>query len=175
MIAPPTVHPPTVCVPQVHPPVLPPPPPPPQVPSVCDPVVLPPPPTIPVPPPPTFCDDKLTNVFHLTFSYACRKHTAFLSCQANIIWNNVIVASLNPSDYNIHTNTIEVVVLPGENRLQIEGAGYSDRKGLVIDNVKLKRDGTNINIIVNSGFEQPDVGHSWTIQNDIPGWDGKGI
>lgn len=93
----------------------------------------------------------------------------------NILWNDVIVASIVPSDYNIHTQTIVVYVKPGQNKLQIEGAGVLDSYGLTVDNVQLKRDGTNVNIVVNGNFEQPNVGLSWGLFNNIPGWEGVGI
>ena len=93
----------------------------------------------------------------------------------NILWNDVIIASIVPSDYNVQTQTIVVYVKPGQNKLQIEGAGVEDSYGLTVDNVILKRDGTNTNIVVNGNFEQPDVGYSWGIFNNIPGWEGVGI
>ena len=85
---------------------------------------------------------RLTNKFELSYTSVCRKGTALLSCQGNIIWNNVIVASIAPSHRRPERKTITVVVKPGENRLQFEGAGISDSYGLIIDNVKLKRKGT---------------------------------
>lgn len=46
----------------------------------------------------------------------------------------------------------------------------SDSFGLTVDNVKLVRDGTLANIVVNGQFEDPDVDAGWQIFNDITGW-----
>jgi len=66
-------------------------------------------------------------------------------------------------------------VQAGKNILQIEGAGFSDGYGLTIDNVQLVRQGTLDNIVVNGGFEVPNQFGSWSIYNDINGWQGTGI
>ena len=174
VVCPPTIEPPSVEVPPPELCVIKPPPPPPLPPCIEDPYV-PEPPSIPEPEPPKICDDTLPRKFKLSFQYACRKWTSFLSCQANILWNNVIIATIIPSDYNVHTYSIWVEVVGGENKLQIEGAGIKDRKGLTIDNVRLVRYGTNTNIVVNGGFQAPSVGYSWGIFNNIPGWEGVGI
>jgi hypothetical protein len=47
---------------------------------------------------------------------------------------------------------VVVYVKAGENTLQLKGSGVADRHGLTVDNVILKRDGTNKNIVVNGGF-----------------------
>lgn len=175
VVAPPTVTPPSVCIPTVEPCVIVAPAPP-QLPGLgCGPIVIPGMPSIPKPSGPQFCDNKLTSKFQLTFSYACRKNRDFSSCSGNIVWNDVILHSIVPTDYAVHIHTITVYVKAGENKLQFEGTGFDNSFGLTIDNVKLIRDGTVTNIVVNGGFEQPDVGHSWGIHNNIPGWTGVGI
>jgi hypothetical protein len=80
-------------------------------------------PQIHPPRPPTFTPDTLTNKFILKFQYACRKNVPFLSCQALVIWNDVIIATIIPTDYSVNTYEVEVIVQGGENKLQIEGAG----------------------------------------------------
>ena len=40
----------------------------------------------------------------------------------------------------------------GAHKLQIRGEGGSDSYGLIIDNVRLVKNGTNTNIVVNGGF-----------------------
>jgi hypothetical protein len=118
VIAPPTVTPPTVIVPVVNPPYIPLPPLPPQVPS-CPPSM----PTGPViAPPAPSCGNmngQLSNIFTLSFQYACRQAVAFNSCEGEILWNNVEIVSIVPTDYNIHTVTINVTAVVGQNFLQI--------------------------------------------------------
>lgn len=143
---------------------------------VIDPVVIPNLPCDPLPPPPTYnTPTQQTNKFHLSFQWACRKNVPFASCQGVVVWNDVIILSVNPSDYAIHTENLVVYVQQGQNKLQFEGAGQSNSYGLTIDNVILKRDGTLVNIVVNGGFEQPNQYGSWGIYNDIPGWKGYNI
>lgn len=180
---PPVVQPPTICPPEVIiPDILPPcaenpiaPPPPPMIPSVCDPVIAPTGPMIPIPPPPTFVDDKLTRKFKLQFEYGCKTNLNLRACKGNVLWNDVIIYSINPVDYDIHTLTLYVYVNAGENKLQFEGIGHNNFQGLGIDNVILVRDGTISNIVVNGDFEVPDAGNSWIISNNILGWEGQAI
>jgi len=40
--------------------------------------------------------------------------------------------------------------------LQIRGKGVADGYGLTIDDVSLSKDGTDKNLVVNSGFELPN-------------------
>jgi hypothetical protein len=47
--------------------------------------------------------------------------------------------------------------------------------GLLIDNVSLVRQGTSANIVINGDFSSPNVHLSWSIFNDISGWQGTGI
>ena len=141
-----------------------------EAPSIDDkPVYYPPPPPGPTPTVP------LSNKFKLSFKYACRKNVPFHSCQALVIWNDVIVATIIPNDYAVHTYSVDVFVKGGENKLQIEGAGKSNSYGITIDNVRLVRYNTATNIVVNGDFEAPDVGYSWGIFNNIEGWEGVGI
>jgi hypothetical protein len=94
---------------------------------------------------------------------------------ANVIWNNDIILSIVPTDYDLHTATVDVTVIVGANILQFEGAGASDGLGFDFTNVALVRQGdsTNTNILVNGDFSSPNVGNSWEIFfNTIPGWTG---
>ena len=54
-------------------------------------------------------------------------------------WNNALIATLAPGDYNVHTFTADVTVVVGTNTLSIQGAGTLDVFGLGIDNVQLIR------------------------------------
>lgn len=57
--------------------------------------------------------------------------------------------------------------------LEIKGKGKADSYGLTIDNVRLVRDGTNKNLVINGDFERPDLFGNWKIYDQIEGWTGK--
>jgi hypothetical protein len=177
VVAPPTVTPPTPIIPTVTPPAYCPPSLPPQVPPPNCVPVAPTPPVISIPtPPPSNCNyGSLSNQFTLTFQYACRPGVDFQSCLGDVLWDNIIIYSVVPSDYNWHSISLQVTVIPGKNSLQFEGAGVSDSYGLLIDNIQLIRQGTTTNIVVNGDFSAPNVHGSWGIFNDISGWHGTGI
>ena len=177
VIAPPVVTPPTPVIPVVNPPTYTPPTLPPQVPAPGCLPTLPTPPVITLPtPPPSNCNSgSLSNKFTLTFTYVCRPNVAFQSCAGEVLWNNVIIASIVPSDYLFHTVSFTVYAQVGQNSLQFAGAGRSDSYGLLIDNVGLVRSGTTQNIVVNGDFSVPNVYGSWGIFTDISGWKGVGI
>ncbi len=177
VVAPPTITPPTPVIPVIPSPVIPNPSLPPQVPPPTTVPVMPLPPIIPLPVrPPQNCDNQLlSNSFTLSFQYACRQQVAFQSCLGDIVWNNVVIYSIVPTDYLVHTVNLAVTVQVGSNSLQIEGAGISDSYGLTVDNVALVRAGTSVSIVVNGGFEAPDQHGSWSILTDISGWKGINI
>jgi len=85
-----------------------------------------------------------------------------------------------PTDYDIHTATIDVTAIIGANILQFEGTGASDYVGLGITNVALVRQGdsTNTNILINGDFSQPNQpnqGRRYHYYDNIPGWIGLHI
>jgi len=177
VVAPPTITPPTPVNPVIPAPVIPNPSLPPQVPPPTTTPIVPLPPVIILPPrPPQNCDNQLlSNSFTLSFQYACRQGVLFQSCLGDIVWNNIVVYSVVPTDYLVHTVSITVTAQVGKNLLQIEGAGISDSYGLTVDNVALIRAGTSVSIVVNGGFESPNQYGSWSINNDISGWKGTAI
>lgn len=177
VVAPPTVTPPTPVIPVVTPPSYTPPSLPSQVPNPNIPIVAPTGPVITLPiRPPSNCDyGALSNQFTLSFDFACRPNVAFRSCLGEVVFNNAIVYSIVPSNYQWQTITIQLTVQAGRNSLQFAGAGISDSFGVLIDNVKLVRQGTSANIVVNGDFSSPNVFGSWGIFNDISGWFGTGI
>jgi hypothetical protein len=81
---------------------------------------------------------------------------------ANVLWNDDIVLSVTPSDYNVHTATVVVTAVVGQNFLQFEGAGASDNYGLGITDMTLIKvgDSTNTNVLVNGDFMQPYLGYA---------------
>ena len=58
----------------------------------------------------------------------------------------------------------------GENILQLRGAGISDNAGLTVDNVKLVKEGTTQNLVVNGGFERPKIEKDFGGFQGIEGW-----
>lgn len=167
VVAPPTVEPPKPVLPVIPNPVIPVPQLPPQIPLPTIPIVNPP---RPVYSPPSSVGpgcSSLSNIFTFSFQWACREGVAFISCEANVIWNDVIIASIVPVDYEIHLYKVNVTVREGRNSLQIEGAGVSDSYGLTIDNVVLTRLGSAQNIVINGGFDLPNQYGGWNIYNGI--------
>ncbi len=178
VVAPPTVDAPTPVIPVVTPPRYTPPTLPPQVPPPTYIPVAPRPPVITLPnAPSSFCDndEAQSNKFTLSFKYACRPNVALDSCLGEVVWNNVIILSIVPTDNVFHTYSVVVSAGVGKNTLQFAGAGTSDSYGLLIDDVSLVRLGTTQNIVVNGGFESPNTSGAWTIKSDILGWAGIGI
>lgn len=41
--------------------------------------------------------------------------------------------------------------------------------------MKLVKEGTEENLVVNGDFEKPAVGTKWTKTNNLPGWQGKNV
>ncbi len=178
VVAPPTVNAPTPIIPVVRPPTYTPPTLPPQVPPPNQVPTAPQGPVITLPNrPPSYCDndDAQSKFFTLSFKYSCRPNVALQSCLGEVLWNNVIIKTIIPTDNIFHTFTIRVAAAVGKNSLQFVGAGISDSYGLLIDDVSLVRDGTTANIVVNGDFSSPNVHGSWGIFTDILGWKGIGI
>ena len=100
---------------------------------------------------------KAHREFTLKFQYACRKETLFDSCKGEVFWNGEMIYALAPEDRVVHDKIIKVYVNKGKNSLKFVGTGTSDRKGITIDNVRLLRYGTEVNICVNGDFEQPKM------------------
>lgn len=114
-----------------------------------------------------------TKKYKLSFQYACRTGIDLASCKGEVYWNGKRIIEIIPKNHNVHTQKANVEVIAGENKLDLAGAGKSDKLGLTIDNVKLVEVGTTNNIVVNGGFEKPDIGKKWKIQDNIPGWVGS--
>ena len=113
--------------------------------------------------------------FKLEFDYAARKNgvSSTSTSSANVLWNNVVIATLTPQNYGVHHAVYYVQLKAGENFLQFDGSGPSDKHGLNIDNVKLTSKYNNYyNLIHNAGFENPNLGagnwvYTW---GGIPHW-----
>lgn len=101
-----------------------------------------------------------TLAYKLQFDYAARANGVGspLTSRADVIWNDEVVASINPNDYAVHHISLDVELRPGYNFLSFDGASYSDSYGLLIDNVVLNSLYNSSSLIVNGGFETPYVG-----------------
>jgi predicted nucleic acid-binding Zn-ribbon protein len=117
----------------------------------------------------------LSTSFEFSLQYACRSGVAFDSAHAKFFWNDVLITEIIPSDYDLHNFSAIVEITSGTNTLRLEGAGTPDSDGLTIDNVQLKRNGVNVNIVVNGDFELPNQEGEWGIYTSIPGWTGSDI
>lgn len=90
----------------------------------------------------------------LEFDYSARKNGAAspLTSQAEIVWNDVVIASLIPQDFNVYHFNSSVKLKAGANTLAFDSAGISDGYGLIIDNVKLTSVYNSNNLISNGNF-----------------------
>jgi len=72
----------------------------------------------------------------------------------DVIWNNNVAFSVVPTDYKVHTATVVVTAVVGQNVLQFEGAGLLSGYGLTISNVALVKVGdlTKTSVLVNGNF-----------------------
>jgi hypothetical protein len=115
-----------------------------------------------------------TLTYKLEFDWAVR--TAGTSdadtSKANILWNNVVIGSLQyGGSTGINHATFTVTLNSGDNVLQFDGTGKSDSYGVSIDHVKLTSAYNSTNLIVNGDFNTPYVGTGWTYVNGgILGW-----
>lgn len=91
---------------------------------------------------------------------------------ANALWNNVILLSIVPADYNVNTVSVDVTAVEGANLLQFEGAGPSDTFGFDFTNVQLikKGDPTNTNLVMDGDFSAPyQYGGYWIYDGGAQG------
>lgn len=113
--------------------------------------------------------------FQLEFQYACRAKVPLNLCKGNVFWNGRKIVSIHPKNYGVQTHTSFVAAKAGDNKLEFRGTTCKVWKGLTIDNVKLIRQGPDTDIVINGGFEEPNVEESFKIFDGIKGWQGKGI
>jgi len=116
-----------------------------------------------------------TITYSLQFDYAARQNgvSSTFTSQANILWNNLVIASLVPTDYSVHHFQYNVNLQPGANVLQFDAASYSDSFGLEIANVQLTSAYNSTNLILNGNFANPNLGGAghWNYFNGgILGW-----
>ena len=111
--------------------------------------------------------------YNLEFDWAIRQsNTNPDTSKANVLWNDVVIASLQANCNNgINHANIEVDLRIGDNVVQFDGTSFSDAFGITIDNVKLTSRFNNTNLIVNGDFNSPCIGSNWSyFKGGIPGW-----
>ena len=115
--------------------------------------------------------------YTLEFDYAARYYGASgaSTSQANILWNDFVVASIVSSDFEVHHFSKKVQLKAGNNVLEFDGAGLSDSFGLEITNVKLASVYNKTNLIFNGDFSNNALGSKqWDyFDSGIPGWSAK--
>jgi len=116
----------------------------------------------------------LSKNFNLSLQYACRQNVALGSCIGQVYWNDELIYTITPRDYEIQNLSLQVIAKKGANSVKFQGSGVSDSYGLTIDNVELVRRGTDKNLLVNGGFENPSTNGGWTTRRSIEGWTGQG-
>jgi hypothetical protein len=92
-----------------------------------------------------------------------------------VLWNNNIVSTVVPTDYNLHTVVLPLTLNVGANVLAFAGAGKSDGYGSDLTSVSLIQQGLPSNLIVNGDFSQPAQNGGWSLNKNIPGWTGDEI
>jgi hypothetical protein len=79
-----------------------------------------------------------TGFYTLTLDAAIRKNVAASSGTFDILWNNVLVASISPTMTSMKSFTFNVKGTGGMDKLSLLGTGKSDSLGAIVDNVQLK-------------------------------------
>ena len=60
---------------------------------------------------------KLSNWFTLIFKYGASANITLIESKGTVLWNDVIIFSINPSNYKITTVTISLIAEVGMNYL----------------------------------------------------------
>lgn len=117
----------------------------------------------------------LTDHWVLTFDHASRNGVRQDSNSFTVNWNGQRIREWHPTDYNIHSERIDLTSRIGKNSIHFIGTGISDSLGQGLDNVKLFRNSFcgYEDAIINGGFEQGhNLGRGWRFfaNGAIPGW-----
>ena len=95
--------------------------------------------------------------YQLQFSYAARKSRQFSDCQFKVTFNGIELSHIYPSDYLVHTETVNVSLSANSTNVELKFcayAGSNSNYGSVIKGVKLVKKTTEMNTfsttIVNS-------------------------
>ena len=78
------------------------------------------------------------GLYTLTFDAALRNHVAANSGTFDVLWNNVLVASISPTMTSMKSFSFTLQGTGGMDKLSFLGTGKSDSLGGVVDNVQLK-------------------------------------
>jgi len=128
--------------------------------------------------PATPCSSSSTlGSFTLEFDWAATtaNNAPLSTSQGNVVWNNIVIETLIPSDGSINHASFQVS--PSAciiNSLQFDGASTPDGIGLTISNVQIFSTSSNLNAptFSNGNFQQPSVGagNYQLFSGSIPGW-----
>ena len=79
----------------------------------------------------------VAGLYTLNLDAALRRSVAVNSGTFNVLWNNVVIASISPVAQNLKTFTFTVQGTGGMDKLSLQGTGTSDSLGAIVDNVRL--------------------------------------
>jgi hypothetical protein len=89
-----------------------------------------------------------------------------------VVWDNAIIRTIEPLDYQVGTSVISLTITPGTKVLSFIGTGPSDSFGITVSSVSLIQKGTTNNLVVNGDLSQPNTNGGWRAYTNIPGWTG---
>ena len=99
----------------------------------------------------------IRDLYTLSLDWAAHPAVALASSEGEVWWNYEKVLTLKPNNFDIRSASTKVYAKPGENVLQLRGAGVSDWYGVTVSNVRLVKDSENRNLIVNGDFSKPKL------------------
>ena len=114
----------------------------------------------------------IRDLYTLSLDWAAHPAVALASSEGEVWWNYEKVLTLKPNNFDIRSASTKVYAKPGENVLQLRGAGVSDTHGVTASNVRLVKDSENRNLIVNGDFSKPKLAlNTWQgFNGGIEGW-----
>lgn len=75
--------------------------------------------------------------YALSFDYAGRNNIALSSVSLDVLWNDVVIGSLNPASTAMTMWSGSVASAGGMNKLSFVGTGTNDSFGALVDNVQV--------------------------------------
>ena len=134
-------------------------------------------------------NSSLSQTFNLDNDFYCRVEFDYISRTANesssmkVTLNNRVIYEGTPDDLALHQFNEIFICNKGSNKLTFIGTGTSNGYGMTLDNVKVsvnknfvakRRNLPNVDelvdVVINGGFEDPDLKGSWQLLPIVPGW-----
>ena len=75
--------------------------------------------------------------YTVAFLYGARQGQPFDTSKIEVLWDNTVLGTVTPADYNINKQIYVLPVTPGKHKLTFKGAGTSDGYGATISKVTL--------------------------------------